>query len=344
MEYRRLGNTDINVSVICLGTMTWGVQNTESEAHEQLDYALDKGVNFLDTAELYPFPASGETQGRTEQYIGSWLSDRAIRDKVIIATKIAGPGAYTAHIRETQDYTKASIAEAIDGSLSRLQTDYIDLYQIHWPARSTNFFGKRGYYHREGWENNIMEILEGLQDMVNAGKVRYVGISNETPWGMMEYLKLSQQYNLPEIQSIQNPYNLLNRTFEIGLAEMAIRTQTGLLAYSPMAFGVLSGKYIMKRDTPRDRLNLINRANRYSTQQSQMATSEYLAIAEKFGISLAQMSLAFVNQQSFVTSNIIGATTMDQLRENIGTASIILDKDCIKQINAIQNAIPDPAP
>ena len=345
MEYRKLGQTDIDISVIGLGTMTWGQQNTEEEAHEQLGYAVDQGINFIDTAELYPVPARAETQGRTEEYIGTWLQKRGRRDDLIIASKIAGPGGeYTSHIRPDRDYSKRTISEAIEGSLRRLQTDYLDLYQIHWPARATNFFGKRGYYHRDAWKNNIHEILEGLHDIVNAGKARFVGISNETPWGMMEYIRLSERLGLPRIQSIQNPYNLLNRLYEAGLAEMSIRENTGLLAYSPMAFGLLSGKYHTGKDKPQDRINQFERMSRYKGKNNYDAAARYLELANKVGISLAQMSLAFVNQQKFVTSNIVGATSMEQLHEDIGSINIKLEKDVIKAINKIHEEIPNPAP
>ena len=344
MEFRKLGTTDIDVSVICLGTMTWGEQNTEGEAHEQLSFAVDQGINFIDTAELYPVPARGETHGRTEAYIGTWLNQRGKRDDLILASKICGPGPYTKHIREDNDYSARSIEEALNKSLKRLQTDYLDLYQIHWPARATNFFGSRGYYHREGWENNIQEILEGLEKVIKAGKVRYVGISNETPWGMMEYLKNSAARGLPRIQSVQNPYNLLNRTYEVGLAEMSIREKAGLLAYSPMAFGFLSGKYHKGMDQPKDRINQFSSMARYKSDQCHLATAKYLEIAEKYDLSLAQMSLAWVNQQKFLTANIIGATSMEQLKENIDSIHVKLDKQIIKEINSIHSAIPNPAP
>jgi len=344
MEYRKLGVTDVDVSVICLGTMTYGEQNTEAEAHEQLDYAVSQGVNFIDTAELYPVPARAETSGLTEDYIGTWLNKRAKRDDLILATKIAGPGPYTAHIRETPDYTKESISQAVDNNLKRLQTDYIDLYQIHWPARKTNFFGTRGYSKKDDWQNNFLTILQGLQEQVDAGKIRFIGISNETPWGLMEYLKLHAVHGLPRVMSVQNPYNLLNRTYETGLSEMSIREKAGLLAYSPMAFGLLSGKYHKKLDVPGDRMNKFKTMSRYNTEQCRIATQQYIEIAEKYGISPAQMSLAWINQQEFVTANIIGATSMEQLKENIGSIDIKLSKECIKEINEVQNSIPNPAP
>jgi len=337
MEYRKLGVTDVDVSVICLGTMTYGEQNTEAEAHEQLDYAVSQGVNFIDTAELYPVPARAETSGLTEDYIGTWLNKRAKRDDLILATKIAGPGPYTAHIRETPDYTKESISQAVDNNLKRLQTDYIDLYQIHWPARKTNFFGTRGYSKKDDWQNNFLTILQGLQEQVDAGKIRFIGISNETPWGLMEYLKLHAVHGLPRVMSVQNPYNLLNRTYETGLSEMSIREKAGLLAYSPMAFGLLSGKYHKKLDAPGDRMNKFKTMSRYNTEQCRLATQQYIEIAEKYGISPAQMSLAWINQQEFVTANIIGATSMEQI-------DIKLSKECIKEINEVQNSIPNPAP
>jgi len=344
MEYRKLGSTDIDVSAICLGTMTYGQQNTEAEAHEQLDFAVDQGVNFIDTAELYPVPAKAETQGRTEEYIGTWLEKRGRRDDLILATKICGPGPYTDHIRTDLDYNATNIAEALEKNLSRLRTDYVDLYQIHWPSRSTNFFGKRGYYHRDGWEDNIAEVMEGLDQIVKAGKARYVGISNETPWGMMQYLRASELSGLTKIQTVQNPYNLLNRTYEVGLAELSIREEVGLLAYSPMAFGLLSGKYHRKEDTPDNRINQFERMSRYKSEQCHLATAKYLEIADRNSLSLAQMSLAFVTQQRFVTATIIGATNLDQLKENIASINVKLEKDVIKEINKIHAAVPNPAP
>lgn len=344
MEYRKLGNTDIDVSVICLGTMTFGQQNTEVEAHEQLDYAINNEVNFIDTAELYAVPAKKETQGLTEEYIGTWLAKRGKRDDLILATKIAGPGPYTQHIRDVKDYSKATIAAAVEGSLKRLQTDYIDLYQLHWPARKTNFFGVRGYRHYDEWQDNFLDVLEGLQEQVKAGKIRHIGISNETPWGMMNYLQTAEKNGLPRPISIQNPYSLLNRSFEVGLAEMSIREGVGLLAYSPMAFGRLSGKYAAGNDKPDDRINQFERMSRYNSAQSIAATAKYNDIAIKNGMTLAQMSLAWVNQQQFVTANIIGATNLTQLEENIGSINITLSKECVKEINGVQEQFPNPAP
>lgn len=345
MEYRKLGNTDLEVSVICLGTMTWGNQNSESEGHAQMDYAFDHEVNFWDTAELYAVPASAETSFKTEIIMGSWFANNpAKREKVVLATKIAGPGPYTAHIREASDFPKQNIFDAVDGSLGRLQTDYIDLYQLHWPARATNFFGKRGYYHRDGWEDNFLERIEALSDLVKQGKIRHWGISNETPWGLMNYLRLAEKHGLPKVVSVQNPYSLLNRTYEVGMAEMSIREGVGLLAYSPMAFGLLSGKYHKGLDKPEDRINKFSTMTRYKSDSCQLATQQYLDIAEKHGMSLAQMSLAFVNQQKFVTSTIIGATNLDQLKENIDSINLKLSKDLVKEINQVHDVLPNPAP
>ena len=343
MKYRKLGRTDIDVSVICLGTMTWGEQNTEAEGWEQMDYALDKGINFFDTAELYSTPARAETYGSTETIIGTWLASRKNREKVIIGTKIAGPGSYTKHIRDTDIYTRQYIQDAIDGSLRRLQTDYLDLYQIHWPERSANFFGTKNYAHEEGWKDNFKMRLEVLHNNIASGKIRHIGISNETPWGALNYLKLSDQFDLPRIDSIQNPYNLLNRSYEIGLAEISIREQCGLLAYSPVACGRLTNKYIEKTDTENCRLNKFKQYQRYNSDNCLLATQQYYDIAKSAGLSLAQLAISWVCQQPFVTSNIIGATTMAQLKENIASADINLDDKIIKKVNQINGLISNPA-
>ncbi len=344
MEYRRLGNTDIEVSEICLGTMTFGEQNSEEDAHEQLNYAIDNDVNFIDTAEMYAVPARPETQGLTERYIGSWLANRKKRDDVVIATKIAGPGPYTAHIRKADDYSRQSIIEAVEGSLKRLRTDYIDLYQLHWPARRANFFGVKEYRHHDAWQDNFHDILQVMDELIKAGKIRCFGLSNETPWGVMNFLHIAAINKLPRCVSVQNPYNLLNRTYEIGLAEISIREQVGLLAYSPMAFGRLSGKYVLGMDKPENRINQFEQMSRYNAPQSIVASRHYLKVAQQYNLSLAQMSLAWVNQQRCVTSNIIGATNMTQLRENIDSVNITLSKQCVKDINAVQELIPNPAP
>ncbi len=344
MEYTTLGTTDIRISKICLGTMTWGEQNVEADGHQQMDYAVEQGINFFDTAELYPVPPRKETQGSTEKMVGTWFKKRRKRYDIILATKIAGPGEWVRYIREDIDYSKKTIKEAVEGNLKRLQTDYIDLYQLHWPARRTNFFGVRGYRHSDKWEDNILSVLEGLEDIMKEGKIRHFGISNETPWGLMSCLKFSAALGKPRCQSVQNPYNLLNRTYEVGLAEMSIREKCGLLAYSPMAFGLLSGKYHSEPKPMDGRIALFERMSRYNNQNSYDATGKYLDIAKKYGLSLAQMSLAFVTGQPFVTSNIIGATKMHQLKEDIDSINVKLSKEILKEINAVQEEIPNPAP
>ncbi|NER14482.1 NADP(H)-dependent aldo-keto reductase [Leptobacterium flavescens] len=345
MKYTTLPHTDIKVSKICLGTMTWGEQNTEAEGHEQMDYALEQGVNFFDTAELYSVPARPETQGSTEKIIGSWFKKTGNRDKVILASKIAGPAEFTKHIR-TGGFSREEITDAIHKSLKRLQTDYIDLYQLHWPERPTNYFGQRGYTHVEEnrWEDNFKEVLESLEVFVKEGKIRQIGVSNEVPWGTMRFLEESRKHDLPRMITIQNPYSLLNRTFEVGNAEVSHRENVGLLAYSPLGFGVLSGKYLGGKMPANARITLFPAYSRYLGPESVKATQRYFDLATENGLSLAQMSLAFVNQQPFVTSNIIGATSMEQLKENIGSIDVELDKELIGKINAIHNEIPNPAP
>ena len=343
MKFNTLPFTDIQVSEICLGTMTFGKQNSEAEGHQQLDYAINRGINFIDTAELYPVPAEAETYGETEKIIGTWFKKNNNRSSIILASKIAGPGSYTKHIRST-GFSKTALNEALNNSLKRLQTDYVDLYQLHWPERFTNTFGIRGYKHisKEQWEDNFSEILFNLNELIKEGKVRHIGLSNENPWGVMRFLEESKQ-NLPRMITIQNSYSLLNRQFEIGNAEISMRENIGLLAYSPLACGVLTGKYIQGKDQPNSRLNLFKRFIRYSSDQSTLATKKYLALANDLGISLTHMALAFVNQQTFVTSNIIGATDLDQLKENIDSINFELDYDAINAINAIHAEIPDPS-
>ena len=343
MKYNLLPNTDITVSKICLGTMTWGKQNSESEGHQQMDFAFDKGVNFFDTAELYPVPAEAETYGETERIIGTWFKKTGLRDKIILASKIAGPGAYTKHIRST-GFSKDALIEALDQSLNRLQTDYIDLYQLHWPERYTNTFGIRGFKpsSSEKWADNFHEILLALDQLIKSGKIRHVGLSNENPWGVMRFLEESKK-NLPRMITIQNSYSLLNRQFEVGNSEVSVRENIGLLAYSPLACGVLSGKYIQGTDNPSSRLNLFTRFIRYSSNQSTEATRRYLKLAENNNLTLAQMALAFVNQQPFVTSNIIGATNLTQLEENIDSINVELSDEVVYGIEKIHQEIPDPS-
>ena len=345
MEYTTLPNSDIKVSKICLGTMTWGNQNTEADGFAQMDYAVEKGVNFFDTAELYPVPATKETQGRTSKIIGNWLKIKQNRDKIVLASKIAGPGDYTAHIRTT-GFKGDAIRQAIDLELKRLQTDYIDLYQLHWPERQTNTFGVRDYKPsaKDPWIDNFNEVLHELNALVKAGKIRAYGLSNEKSWGSMRYLEEVRKDKLPKISTIQNAYSLLNRVFEGDLAEISLRENMGLLAYSPLAFGVLSGKYIEGTAAKNARLNLFPRFARYSSEQATEATKAYLKLAKELGLSLTTLALAFVSERPFVTSNIIGATTLEQLKENIDSIHTKLDEDTMKEINTIHSKIPNPSP
>ena len=346
MKFKKLGNTDLNVSLICLGTMTWGKQNNQTDAFEQMDYAIGQGINFFDTAEMYAVPCTEDTFGKTETIIGNWFKERSNRKKVILATKVSGPGLPWIRGGGLQ-YTKENISAALEGSLKRLQTDYIDLYQLHWPERDTNYFGKLGYKHQDKekeW-NSIKSILNVLKQFVDQGKVRYIGLSNESAWGLSKFLELSKLQDLPRVVSVQNPYNLLNRTYEIGLAEISIRERSGLLAYSPLASGVLTGKYRNDQKPKGSRLQLFgDYFPRYFKKLSLLAVEEYFKVAKKHKISLAQLSLAFVNQQPFVTSNIIGATTMKQLKEDIESINIELSSEIIDEINLVHKNNPNPAP
>lgn len=345
MKYTTLPNTDIKISKICLGTMTFGEQNTEAEGHDQMDYALEKGVNFFDTAEMYSIPSNPKTYGSTEKIIGTWFQKTGNRDKVVLASKIAGPNPNFGYMRENVDFSPASLKFALDQSLNRLQTDYIDLYQLHWPERKTNFFGQRGFkVQDDAWEDNIQSVLETLDGFIKAGKIKHIGLSNETPWGIMRFLEESKYQNLPRIKTIQNPYSLLNRLFENGSSEICMRENVGLLAYSPMAFGVLSGKFLTGESHPKSRLSLFPQFARYTSAQCAEATRLYNEIARKNGLTLTEMALAFVTQQAFLTSTIIGATTMEQLKENIATIDVVLSDEIIAEINAVQAVIPDPAP
>ena len=343
MQIRPLGDTGIDVSRLCLGTMTFGEQNSEAEAHEQLDRAVAFGINFIDTAEMYPVPPKADTQGRTEAYIGSWLKRRGARDDVIIATKAAGPG--LDHIRGGPRMSRSHIHKAIDASLSRLQTDYVDLYQLHWPDRPTNYFGRLGYVHDEDEDAiPLEETLAALKELVDAGKVRAVGLSNETPWGVMRCLRLAETLDVPRVASVQNPYNLLNRSFEVGLAEIAHREGVGLLAYSPLGFGVLSGKYLDGARPPKGRLTLFERFKRYTSEVAEEATRAYVQIAREHGLDPAQMALAYVNSRPFLTSNIIGATSMEQLEANLASESLRLDQEVLEAIEAVHRRLPNPCP
>ena len=342
MEYRKLGNTDIDVSVICLGTMSYGEQNTEKEAHEQLDYSLDRGVNFIDTAEMYAIPPKKETYGKTEELIGTWIKRRGERSKYIIATKVAGPG--MEYVRGGSRLSSEHIVKAVESSLIRLQTDYIDLYQVHWPERKSNYFGRLGYEYSEDTGIAIEETYKAMDKLVRDGKVRYLGISNETPWGINEYLRLEREHGYNKIMSIQNPYSLLNRIYEVGLAEITHRENVGLLAYSPLGFGMLTGKYA--EGTPSDsRLGLYGDwFTRYSNKPSIDAVSKYINLAREFSITPTQLALAFVNSRPFLTSNIIGATKMSQLEENIDSIEVSLNTEILEAIEEIHVSNPNPAP
>jgi aryl-alcohol dehydrogenase-like predicted oxidoreductase len=350
MEKRKLGNTDIEVSVIGLGTMTWGEQNTEAQAHEQIDYALAHGVTLIDTAEMYPVPPKPETAGRTEQYIGTWLkANPGRRGDFALATKIAGPARQPhnpTHIRgKANQFDRQNLTAAVNDSLKRLQTDYIDLYQLHWPDRSTMTFGRANYpWIDDAYTVPIAETLQVLADLVKEGKIRHVGVSNETPWGVAQFLHAAQTLGLPKIVSIQNPYSLVNRNFETGLSEFTHRDGVGLLAYSPLAFGWLSGKYEGGVRPAGARITLFERFQRYSKPHAVAAISGYVALAREHGLSPTQMALAFVNSRPFVTSNLIGATTLEQLKENIGSADVTLSADVLAAIDALHEKQPNPAP
>ena len=345
MNYKKLGNTDLNVSTICLGTMTWGEQNTQDEAFEQMDYALDKGVNFWDTAELYSIPPKPETFGHTELIIGNWFKKTKKRNEVIIATKVCGP--MRSYVRGGgNQYGIKNITEALEGSLKRLQTDFIDLYQLHWPERNTNMFGRLGYEHNDdGNWNKFEDILGTLKKFIDAGKIRYIGVSNETPWGTKKFLEISKEKNLPRMMSVQNPYNLLNRTYEVGLAEISIRDKIGLLAYSPLAIGYLTGKYRNNKIPKNSRLDHDGDFwTRYNKPNAEKAVEAYYQISKKNNIDMAQMSLKFCEIQPFVTSVIIGATTMQQLKTDIESVNVKLTDEIIKEINKVQKIYPNPCP
>lgn len=345
MEYRQLGRSDLQVSALCLGSMTWGEQNNEVEGFAQIDRAKACGINFLDTAEMYPVPPRRDTYGATERIIGNYFKARGDRADWVLASKVAGPGNGIDYIRGGQlKHNRQHIVAALDDSLKRLQTDWIDLYQLHWPERSTNFFGQLGYRHQEQDFTPLQETLEVLGEQVKAGKIRHIGLSNETAWGTMKYLQLADQLGLPRAVSIQNPYNLLNRSFEVGLAEVAMREQCGLLAYSPLAFGMLSGKYENGARPANARITLFSRFARYTNPQAIAACSRYVTLAREHGLDPAQMALTFVTRQPFVTSNIIGATSLEQLESNLGSLSLELSDELLDAIEAIHREQPNPAP
>ena len=345
MKYTTLPNTDTKVSKICLGTMTFGQQNTESEGYSQLDFAFEKGINFIDTAEMYSVPARQETYGSTEKIIGTWFKKSGKRDEVVLATKIAGPNPLFTYMRDKNDFSPASIKFALNQSLKRLQTDYIDLYQLHWPERKTNTFGQRGFkIIEEGWEDNFHQVLETLQGFIQQGKIKNIGVSNETPWGMMRFLEESKKHNLPRISTIQNPYSVVNRSFEVGMSEICYRENVGLLAYSPMAFGVLSGKFLTGESHPNARINLFPQFARYNSENTREATRLYNEIAKDFGLTLTELALAFIEKQPFVTSTIIGATNLQQLEQNINTINVSLSEEIMVEVEKVQNDFPNPAP
>ena len=346
MNYKKLGSTDVNVSTICLGTMTWGEQNSKADGFEQMDYAIDNGVNFWDTAEIYAIPMRKETYGETENIIGEWFLKTKKRNKVVLATKVSGPTSKEYIRGGGCSYDKKSMSEALEKSLKRMQTDYIDLYQLHWPERNTNFFGQQGYEHDSNEKNWIAfeEILENLKKFVDAGKIRYVGLSNKTAWGLAKCLELSKLKNLPKMMAVQNPYNLLNRTYEVGLAEISVREQSGLLAYSPLAFGYLTGKYRNNNMPKGSRIDLFKDFTRYNNENSIKAIEEYYKISQKFNLDFAQMSIKFCEIQPFVTSVIIGATTMQQLKTNVESVNVKLNNEIINEINEVQKIYPNPCP
>ena len=345
MKFKKLGTTNLEVSLICLGTMTWGTQNSEKDAFEQMDYSLSEGVNFFDTAELYSVPPNSDSYGKTEVMIGNWFEKRKNREKIILATKVAGPGCNW--IRGGKNnFDEKTIGEAINGSLKRLKTDYIDLYQLHWPERSTNYFGKRDYTvdSDEGNWNSFESVLEALEKFIKSGKIRYIGMSNETPYGLSKYIELSNSKKLPRMMSVQNPYNLVNRTYEIGMSEISIREQCGLLVYYPLATGALSGKYRNGQMPKNSRQALFKGWERHLNPLAMKAYEEYHKLAKEHNMTMVQLAQAFVNTRPFVTSNIIGATTMSQLRENIDSVNIELSNEILEKINVIHNNNPNPSP
>ena len=346
MHMRKLGRTDVAVSEICLGTMTWGQQNTETEGFEQMDYSLERGINFFDTAEMYSIPPKRETQGSTERIIGNWLKARNNRDKIVLASKVAGRSQMDWMRGRPSQLNKQDMTEALEGSLKRLQTDYIDLYQLHWPDRAVPLFGGEGniYKHREHEENSIESTVEVLTSFVKAGKICHFGLSNETSWGTMKFVSASEAGRGARVVSIQNAYNLVNRTFEIGLAEIAMREHVGLLAYSPLAQGYLSGKYLYGARPAGARSTLFNRGQRYERPGTEDAIVKYIAIAKDFGLDINQMALAYVTTREFVTSNIIGATTMAQLKVNIDSVNVKITPELEHRINEVHQVHSNPAP
>ena len=345
MKFRKLGTTDIDVSLICLGTMTWGTQNTEKDAFEQMDYAVSQGINFFDTAEIYSVPPTSDSYGKTEVMIGNWFEKEKIEIKLFLASKVAGPGCDW--IRGGgNNFDEKKIGEAIDGSLKRLKTDYIDLYQLHWPERSTNFFGRRDYLfnNEEGNWNSFESILEALEKFIKSGKIRHIGMSNETPYGLSRYLEISKNKGAPRMMTVQNPYNLVNRTYEIGMSEISIREKCGLLVYYPLAAGGLSGKYRNGKMPKDSRMALFKGWERHLNPLAMKAYDKYFELAKDFNLTMVQLAQSFVNSRPFVTSNIIGATTMDQLKENVESINIEFTDEMMDRVNEIHNNNPNPSP
>jgi len=346
MKYTNLSNSDLKISTICLGTMTFGNQNSEAESHDQLDYAVARGINFIDTAEMYPIGGNAQIVGSTERHIGSWFHKigSSERQKLVVATKIAGPHRGMEYIRQPLDFSKKSIHDAVELSLKNLQTDVIDLYQMHWPERVMNMFGQRGLTKIDtNWQDNFAEVLSIYDGLVKEGKIKNIGVSNENPYGVMRFLQESEKNNLPRIATIQNPYSFLNRLFEVGLSEICMRENVGLLAYSPLGFGTLSGKYL-NGINPEYRMAKFPQFVRYTGENAVKATRLYNDLAEANNLTIAQMALAFVHQQSFVTSTIIGATSLEQLKANIDAFEVVLSPEVLAEINKIQELIPNPAP
>ena len=345
MKYKKLGTTDLDVSLICLGTMTWGTQNSEKDAFEQMDYSVSKGINFFDTAELYSVPPNAESYGKTEKMIGNWFEKRKNREKIILASKVAGPRCDW--IRNGKNnYNEKNLGEAIDESLKRLKTDYIDLYQLHWPERSTNCFGiiEFNISEEEKEWNSFESILQALDKYIKSGKIRHIGISNETPYGLSKYLELSKSKNLPRVMSVQNPYSLVNRTYEIGMSEISIRDRCGLLVYYPLAAGALSGKYRGGQMPKNSRMALFKGWERMINPLAMKAYDEYYKLAKDNNMTMVQLAQSFVNSRPFVTSNIIGATTMEQLKENVESINIEFTDEMMDRVNEIHNNNPNPSP
>jgi len=346
MRYNPFGTTGFDISVLTLGTMTWGRQNTEAEGHAQMDYAVEHGINSFDTAELYAIPSTAETWGKTEAIIGTWFRATGKRKDIFLASKVAGPAAFAAHIRDGNlGFSSAQIDEALGQSLERLQTDYLDLYQLHWPARKVNFFGKRGLHSikNDPWEDNTLEILTKMSELIKAGTIRHWGLSNETPWGVMRVLHLADTHGLPRPVSIQNPYSLLSRGFEIGLAEVCLRENIAGFPYSPLAMGRLTGKYLDGSARDNARLNLFQQYTRYNSDNALAATKAYAAVAKKYGLDMTKMALAFVTDRDFNHSNIIGATSVEQLKTNLESVELTLSKEVLKEIEGVQARWPDPS-